>query len=129
MSGMAAVYDLGEILAAGEAYVPLAAPTAPAAESAVLAPRENGALPEIRIADGSRSWREGVSAWLAAQKSEHTAAAYRNEAAKWHAWCVTAGVDPFAARRKHADVYARGPIRLDRLPGASSPPCPRSTHT
>jgi site-specific recombinase XerD len=103
------VFDLGEILAAGDAYIPPTAPTDPAAAAAsVPAPRENGALPEIRIADGSRRWRQGVSGWLAAQKSKHTETAYRSEAAKWHAWCVTAGADPFAARRKHADVYARG---------------------
>ena len=100
-----AVFDLGEILAASDAYVP--PPTDPAA-AALPAPREADALRAIRIADGSRRWREGVSAWLAAQKSPHTAAAYRGEAAKWHAWCASAGVDPFTARRRHADVYARG---------------------
>lgn len=99
----APVFDLGEILAAGDGYVP---PSAPAA-AALPEPRSGAGLPEIRIADGSRRWRQGVSAWLAAQKSEHTAAAYRSEAAKWHAWCTTSGVDPFTARRRHADVYAR----------------------
>lgn len=97
------VYDLGEILTAGDTYVP---PNGPAA-AAVPAPRENGSLPEIRVADGSDRWRGGVGAWLAAQKSEHTRDAYRREAAKWHVWCASAGVDPFTARRRHADVYAR----------------------
>lgn len=83
-----AVYDLGEILAQGT--------SSPDRE-----------LPAIRIDDGTDRWRRGVGAWLAAQESENTRGAYRREAAKWHAWCEQAALDPFAVRRRHADVYAR----------------------
>lgn len=96
------VYDLGKILASGDGYIP---PSKLAA--AVLPEPRPGALPEIRIADGTDRWRMNVGAWLAAQESGNTRDAYRREAAKWHAWCQQMDLDPFAARRPHCDVYAR----------------------
>jgi len=102
-SPFAGVYDLGEILAGGAA--PPAAPSGPGAPLA--AARPGTGLPAIRIADGSDRWRAGVGAWLAAQESDNTRGAYRREAARWHAWCEQLGLDPFAVRRRHADVYAR----------------------
>ena len=59
--------------------------------------------------------------WLIAQKSIHTRHAYRRDVigigtngkpAKmpvpaWLPWCEQNGVDPLAARRSHADLYAR----------------------
>jgi site-specific recombinase XerD len=72
----------------------------------VAFPPPGGALPVVRIVDGTDRWRAKVGASLAAQESENTRAACRSEAAKWHAWCEQIGLDPFAARRKHADVYA-----------------------
>jgi site-specific recombinase XerD len=65
--------------------------------------------------------RRATIGWLLAQKSIHTRDAYRRDVlgigtggtpAKmpvpaWLPWCEQNGVDPLAARRSHADLYAR----------------------
>lgn len=48
-----------------------------------------------------------VTAWLAAQRSEHTRRAYRADITRWADFCHDHDVDPLTARRPLVDLYAR----------------------
>src|SRR5690349_13235112 len=44
-------------------------------------------------------------AWLLAQRSEHTRAAYRSDIDQWLTWCGWQRIDPLRAVRVHVDSY------------------------
>ena len=85
--------------------------------STALAPAASRALAEIAAAvaalpalppaaAGDRyGARPVTAAWLAAAAPD-TRRAYYADLARWLAWCTAAGVDPLAARRADADVFA-----------------------
>lgn len=84
-----------------------------------IVPSVAGAL-EVRGPDDDEL-RRATFGWLVAQKSIHTRLAYRRDVlgagsngkpAKmpvpaWLPWCELTGISPLAARRSHADLYAR----------------------
>lgn len=55
-------------------------------------------------------------AWLGAQKSPNTKAAYRRDTDEWFAWCDRHGYDPLTIRRVEVDRF-RGWLRNPRRPG------------
>lgn len=62
-----------------------------------------------------------IVAWLASYASEHTRRAYGRDARLWVAWCRhTADVDPLAARRVHADAWARAGAGFTKKPKPAS---------
>lgn len=68
--------------------------------------------------DIATSPEEVREAWIGAQRSDHTKAAYRRDVDEFLAWCATHGYDPFAVRRVEIDRY-RGWLRHHRRQGGA----------